>query len=323
MRPHFNFVARPAEGMAVFIEGNVIRGVFGRLCPAVDVPVFQQLISGDVVMGGIKADIFWGKAKTVAAKVVYGKEEIFTVMAFGIRKFQENGEFGLKPVISAAEHIESVTEIPVFVVTVPSPFCIRSGIMAATGVPVGAGKSAGGKMLAVRGGMRDQCSAIAGEGKVLRINEAEADGREDVEEEKDPLESCFGIIRGRHAVHDTGNDVFCGDRGGVIGLNQFAVRADHLFGFLPVFASREEGGTGISIPWPEPEAVHKVIVGAKWRKFFQGRAPNEKGKGNRVWKNLCNPRGKACPGLRPVEEQDEKNEGAQDLGLVFGGPAGA
>lgn len=77
----------------------------------------------------------------------------------------------------------------------------------------------------------------------MRINEAEADGRDDSEEEKDPLESCFGIIRGRPAVHDTVNDIFCGDRGGVIGLNQFAVRADHLFGFLTVFASREESGT--------------------------------------------------------------------------------
>lgn len=157
--PGAHFVARPAEGMAVFIEGNVIRGVFGRLCPAVDVdervdvPVFQQLVSRDVVMGGIKADIFWGKAKTVAAKVVYGKEEIFTVMAFVVRNFQENGEFGLKPVIPAAEHIECVPKIPGFVVAVPSPFRIRIGIMAAAGVPVGAGKSAGGKMPAVRGGM--------------------------------------------------------------------------------------------------------------------------------------------------------------------------
>lgn len=48
----------------------------------------------------------------------------------------------------------------------------------------------------------------------MRINEAEADGRDDSEEEKDPLESCFGIIRGRPAVHDTVNDIFCGDRGG-------------------------------------------------------------------------------------------------------------
>lgn len=146
--PGAHFVARPAEGMAVFIEGNVIRGVFGRLCPAidvdegVDVPVFQQPVSGNVVMGGIRADIFGGNAKAVASKVVYGKKEIFTVMAFGVRNFQKDGEFGLKAVIPAAEHIECVPKIPGFVVAVPSPFRIRIGIMAAAGVPVGAGKGA-------------------------------------------------------------------------------------------------------------------------------------------------------------------------------------
>lgn len=293
--PWAHFMPCPAEGMTVFVERDVIWGVFGRLSPAVDVderidvPVFQQAVSGDVVMGGIKADIFWGKAKAVAAKVVYGIKEVFAVMAFGVRKLKEDGKLGLKGIISAAEHIEGVSEIPVLVVTVPSPFRVRVGIMASAIVSVGTGKIAGGKMPAVRGGMRDQCSAVPGEGKGSRINEAKAYGREDGEDEKEPLKSFLGIIRGGSAVHNIGDDVISGDWGGVLGFNQLAVRSDHLFRLLTIFASGEEGGTGIPIPRPHPEAVHKVIVGAERRKFFQGRASNEDGKGNRVRKNLGNP----------------------------------
>lgn len=68
------FVSRLAEGMAVFIEGNIIRGVFGSFCPAIDVdesidvPVFEQLVSGDVVMCGIKTDIFGERPKQLRPK---------------------------------------------------------------------------------------------------------------------------------------------------------------------------------------------------------------------------------------------------------------
>lgn len=115
--------------MSIFAKGNAIRGAFRELSPAididegVDVAVFQQLVCRDVVMDGIKADILWGKAKAVAAKVVYGKKEIFTVMSSGIRKFQQKREFGLKRVILAAEHIESV---PKYQVWCRCPIPIRS-----------------------------------------------------------------------------------------------------------------------------------------------------------------------------------------------------
>ena len=63
--PWAHFMPGRAYGMAGFIESNVIRGIFRRLCASVDIdegidiPVFQQLIGGDVVMCGVKADIFW------------------------------------------------------------------------------------------------------------------------------------------------------------------------------------------------------------------------------------------------------------------------
>ena len=161
-------VSCSAERMPILVKGNVIRGVFRRLCPAVDVdegadiPVFQQPVSGDVVMGGIKADIFRGKAEAVASKIIYGEKEIFAVMAFGIRKFEEDGEFNPEGIIPGAEHIKCMAEVPGLVVRVPAPFCIGIGIMARAAAAEGAGRPAGGKMPAERGGMGGQSGAIAG-----------------------------------------------------------------------------------------------------------------------------------------------------------------
>lgn len=198
--PRGTFYSPLCRGAAILAKGDVIRGEFRRFSPAVDVnkgvdvPVFQQPVCRDVVMCGIKADIFRGKAKAVAAKVVYGKKEIFTVMVFGIRKLQQEGKFDPEHVIPAAEHIEGVAEIPVFIVAVPSPFGIRVGKMAAAGVPEGAGRRAGSKMPAERGSMGDKCGAIAGEGKGSVVNEAELEGREDGEEEKDPPECSLRVF---------------------------------------------------------------------------------------------------------------------------------
>lgn len=288
-------MSRSAERMAILVKGNVIRGIFRRLCPAVDVdegvdiPVFQQPVSWDVVMGGIKADIFRGKAKAAASKIIYGKKEIFTVMAFGIRKFEEDGEFNLKGIIPGAEHIKCMAEVPVLVVRVPPPFCIRIGIMAWAAVAEGAGRPAGGKMPSERGGMGDQSSAIAGECKGSRINKPHPNGREDSEEEKDPLESRLWVWGSRTSIHDITDDVIGGNRGGVLGFYQLAVRTNDFFRLLSIFGGRKERGTGVEIPGPQPETVHKVIVRAKWRKFIQGRAADEECQGNRVRKDFGNP----------------------------------
>ncbi len=63
--PWAHFMACPAERTAFLVESNVIRGTCGSFCPAIDVnqrihvPAFQQFISRDVVVCGVKADIFW------------------------------------------------------------------------------------------------------------------------------------------------------------------------------------------------------------------------------------------------------------------------
>lgn len=178
-------------------------------------------------------------------------------------------------------------------------------------------------MPAKRRGMRRDGSAVAGQSKFCGVDEAQADGREDGEEEKDSLECCFRVIGGRLPIYDAIHDVLCGDRGGVLRFHQLAVRPDDLFGLLPIFTGRKEAGAGISVLWAKLEAVHKVVVEAKRRKLLYGRAFNEKGKGNGVWKDLSDPGSKACPGFGLVEEKDKKDERAQDLSLVSGRPAGA
>lgn len=137
--PRVHFMPCPAERSAVFVERNVRRCIFRCFGTSVDIPSFQQLISGDVVMGGIQADILREKPIGIAPEVIHGIEEVLTVVVFCTGKFHEEGELGLQPAVPAAEHVEVLPEIPSPVAAVPAPFCIGVGIMAAAGIPEGAG----------------------------------------------------------------------------------------------------------------------------------------------------------------------------------------
>lgn len=97
--PRAHFVPGRAYGMPGFIKSNVIWCIFRRLCPPVDInegidiPAFQQFISGDVVMGGVKAYVFGGNAKGIAPEIINGIEEIFAVMAACVGEFHQQREF--------------------------------------------------------------------------------------------------------------------------------------------------------------------------------------------------------------------------------------
>ena len=157
--PWAHFMAGRTEGMAGFVKSDVCGGIIRRLCPAVDVnqrsdiPAFQQFIGWDVVMCTVKADIFGGQPGQMPSEVVNGVEEVFTVVAFGAGKLQQKREFNFQAVVSAAEHIQGMPEKPCFIVAVPAPCGIGVRIMTAAAFPVWAGFTAGGKMLAIRGGM--------------------------------------------------------------------------------------------------------------------------------------------------------------------------
>jgi len=173
-----HFVACFAKWMAFFVKNDVICGISRRFCPAINVnqcvyaPVFQQFISRDVVMCGVKADIFGRNAKSIAPEIIYGIEEALAVMAACVGELHQQGEFHFQRIIPVAEHVKRMSEVPCFVAAVPSPFGIRIrvGIMAGTASAVRAGAAAGKKTPAKRRGMGNHCGAIAGQGKVNHIN---------------------------------------------------------------------------------------------------------------------------------------------------------
>lgn len=136
----------------MLVEGDSERGIFRGFCTSininqgVDVPTFQQLVSGDVVMGVIQADVSREKPINIAAKFINGKEEVFAVMAPDIRKVYQKGEFHLKLTVPTEEHIKRMSEIPGLIVAVPAPGSIRVGIVPPEGTAERAGFVAGGKV---------------------------------------------------------------------------------------------------------------------------------------------------------------------------------
>ena len=78
-----------------------------------------------------------------------------------------------------------MSEVPCSVFSVPSSCGIRVRIMADAAVSERAVPAAGGKMPAVRGGMGNHSGAVAGEGKVLRINQPKAVRRQYGKDGKD------------------------------------------------------------------------------------------------------------------------------------------
>ena len=144
-------------------------------------------------------------------------------------------------------------------------------------------------MAAVRGGMGDNSSAVPGEGKILGINKPKACGGQHSKDGKDPLECGLGIIGGRLPSHDVIYDVLSGNGAGIFGLSQFPVRANKFLWLFAVFAGRKKGRGGISIPWSQPETVHKVVVRAEGREVIGAGAADEDSEGNGRGKDFLHP----------------------------------
>ena len=109
--PWTHFVPCPAQRMPLFIESNVIRCVFGGCCPSIDInegidiPMLQQFIGRDIVMGGVQTDVFRGEAKGMAPKIIHGIQEVQAVMAAGLGKLEHKGEFHFFMFISVRKHV--------------------------------------------------------------------------------------------------------------------------------------------------------------------------------------------------------------------------
>lgn len=140
---------RFAQRMPFLIKADVIRGIFGRLCTAIDIdesihiPMFQQFISWDIVVGRVKADIFRSKTKRMTSEIIDCIQKIQAVMAAGFRKLKHEWKFHFFQIIPVREHVEGVAKIPGFLVAVPSPSGIGIRIVAAAVFAERTGRAAG------------------------------------------------------------------------------------------------------------------------------------------------------------------------------------
>lgn len=109
--PGGHFIPRPAEGMALFVEGKVIRCIFRRFCPPIDIdksiyiPMFQQFIGWDIVMGRVQTDILGCEAKKMTPKIIQSIQEVQTVMAAGLGKLKHKRKLDLFQVIAVKKHV--------------------------------------------------------------------------------------------------------------------------------------------------------------------------------------------------------------------------
>lgn len=62
--------------MSLFIESNVIQRIFRRfwspidINEGIDIPMLQQFISREIVMGKVRTDVFW-VSKGIAPKIIH------------------------------------------------------------------------------------------------------------------------------------------------------------------------------------------------------------------------------------------------------------
>lgn len=80
-------------------------------------------------MGRIQAYICGREPHPVSAEFIDGIQEIDAVVAACAGKFHEQREFCFVCIVAAAEHIKRPSEIPFFLMAVPSPVRIRVRIM--------------------------------------------------------------------------------------------------------------------------------------------------------------------------------------------------
>ena len=198
----------PAERVPQSVENDVIRSAIRRLGAAIDIdegvdaPAIQEAVGGQVVMGGIKTDIPWGKPISVTAKTINGIKEVLAVMPPCAGEVHQERELDLKLCVPGTEHIKCMSEIPALVVAVPAPARVRVGIVAPTAIAESAGGWAGGKVPPIRGCMGGDCSAIAGDSEAFGVDQSKLHGGEQCKEEEELLEGSFRIVTGRPGMFE-------------------------------------------------------------------------------------------------------------------------
>ena len=70
------------------------------------------------------------------------------------------------------------------------------------------------------------------------------------------------------------------------------------------------------IPGSIPEAVHEVVIRTQRRKLIRRAAADQRDKNRVGRKDFPDPDSQTESGIRTVKEKSEKDNGAQDLGLM-------
>lgn len=189
-------------------------------------------------MGRIQAHICRREPHPVPAEFIDGIQEIDAVVAACAGKFHEQREFCFVRIAAVAEHKKRPSEIPFFLMAVPSPVRIRVRIMPgaffmARALP---GILAGFVPASVRAGVDGHSRAIARNRKPFYRDQAVLEGGEDSGKEEQILEPAFRVISDGLAGKDFVHKVLCGISSRP-GIGQFSVCAN-LFLWLPAIFTR-------------------------------------------------------------------------------------
>lgn len=225
----------------------------------------------------------------------------------------------MESAVVAGKLEEGIAKVVFIKVTVPSPGGIGVGVMAwgCGGIHTGRCRIRGRFTAASGAGMGMYSSAVTGNSEAGGRDEAALDGRKDSSEIKELLEASLEVKINIPAIKDAADEE-CGDLR--TRLQCFLAFPFWLDRFFTVPGGREEPVPGIeSGRRCTPEAVHEIVIGAEGRKGMKGTA--DKRSEDAVRLKPIHPQSEGRGSQAHGKKEEEKDEGTEDLRLVFGRPA--
>ncbi len=310
--------ASHAQGSTVFVNGDGARDGVRSAAVVIEVderpdpPFPAEAIGGIVVMCGIQAEIPDGDVRVDGLKFAKADDSADAVMPSCIEEADMEWEVDADVSIMGTKHIKGVPEIRGSQVAVPAPVGIGVREMPSAGAMWDTVFPAFADFMPVRGGMGMDTGAVAGKGEAMCRDYPVPEGRDNGGKPEKLLEPFF-IMEWERLMGEGISGQRIRDPGMLI--RKFLSFAGY-FGKLFVLVRREEilpAGFLVRF-WLEPEPVHEVKVSPQGR---QGRGSTaSQGSKEAVGLEFFDPGGKA--GKAKHQHEDE---GADDLGLVFSGPA--
>ena len=216
------------QGSAVFVDRDGIRDRFWAAAFIVQVdkgpypPALKKAVGGIIVHCGVQADVFNGNSRHMFFQFMESDQKADGIMPPRAGKTQKKRDVRVEPAVMAGQLEQSVAEVILIQVTVPAPGSIGIREMAEvirSAMPV----------MAKRAGMSMYGSAIAGDSKVSRRNDAALQGRKDGHKVEEALQAFFKVKRDVPACQETVFDHFSDFRLCLLSFLMFS------FGFIRLF----------------------------------------------------------------------------------------